>query len=117
MDGEHQGRLLINVVDEAVAVVHGSLVMASVQGLLVGLAYWATGVAFSVLWGVATEFVWLLPLGGSTLVSIPAAIYLFLQGENLRAIILLAWCLGIVGMADNILKPLLIGNRLGLPML
>jgi predicted PurR-regulated permease PerM len=58
-----------------------------------------------------------LPVGGSTLVSIPATLYLFLQGETLRAIMLLVWSLGIVGSVDNILKPLIIGNRLGLPVL
>jgi predicted PurR-regulated permease PerM len=58
-----------------------------------------------------------LPVGGSTLVSIPVAIYLFLQGETIRGIILLVWCLGVVGTIDNVLKPLLIGNRLGLPVL
>ncbi|MDP9129387.1 MAG: AI-2E family transporter, partial [Candidatus Binatota bacterium] len=117
MDQEHQERLLKNVVDAVVAVVHGSIVVATVQGLLAGLAYWATGVPFSLLWGVVTGFFALLPVGGSALVSIPAAIYLFLQGENVRGIILLVWCLGFVGMVDNILKPLLIGNRLGLPVL
>ncbi len=117
MDREHQERLLKNVVDAVIAVVHGSLVVATVQGLLAGLAYWATGVPFSLLWGVVTAFVSLLPVGGSALVSIPAAIYLFLQGETVRGIVLLVWCLGFVGMVDNILKPLLIGNRLGLPVL
>jgi predicted PurR-regulated permease PerM len=99
------------------AVVHGSLVVAMVQGLLAGLAYWALGVPFSVLWGVVTAFAALLPLGGSTLVSIPATIYLFLEGETIRAIILLVWSLAIVGTVDNVLKPLLIGSRLGLPVL
>ncbi|MGZ8500850.1 MAG: AI-2E family transporter [Candidatus Binatia bacterium] len=117
MDQEHQERLLQNVVDAVVAVVHGSIVVATVQGLLAGLAYWATGVPFSLLWGVVTGFFALLPVGGSALVSIPAAIYLFLQGENVRGIILLVWCLGFVSMVDNILKPLLIGNRFGLPVL
>ncbi len=117
MDQVHQERLLKNVVDAVIAVVHGSIVVATVQGLLAGLGYWAAGVPFSVLWGVVTAFVSLLPVGGSTLVSIPAAIYLFLQGETVRGIILLVWCLGFVGMIDNILKPLLIGNRLGLPVL
>ncbi|HEY2921848.1 MAG TPA: AI-2E family transporter, partial [Candidatus Binatia bacterium] len=54
MDREHQERLLSNIVDAVTAVVHGSLVVAMVQGLLAGLAYWALGVPFSVLWGVAT---------------------------------------------------------------
>jgi len=117
MDREHQERLYKNIVDAVVAVVHGSLVVASLQGLLAGLAYWVMGVPFSVLWGVVTGFVALLPVGGSTLVSVPASIYLFVKGETLRGILLLVWCLGVVGMVDNILKPLLIGNRLGLPVL
>jgi len=117
MDREQQERLFKNIVDAVLAVVHGSLVVALVQGVLAGLAYWATGVPFAALWGVVTAFVSLLPVGGSALVSIPASIYLFLQGETLRAIVLLVWCLGFVGTVDNILKPLLIGNRLGLPVL
>jgi predicted PurR-regulated permease PerM len=117
MDREHQERLLVNVVDAVVAVVHGSLVVATVQGLLAGLAYWVLGVPFAALWGVVTAFAALLPVGGSAMVSVPASIYLFLQGENVRGVILLVWCLGFVSMVDNILKPLLIGNRLGLPVL
>jgi predicted PurR-regulated permease PerM len=117
MDQEHQERLLKNIVDAVLAVIHGSFVVAVVQGLLAGLGYWFFGVPFAVLWGVVTGFVSLLPVGGSALVSIPASIYLFLQGETVRGIVLLAWCLGFVGTIDNILKPLLIGNRLGLPVL
>lgn len=117
MDREHQQRLLKNMVDAVLAVVQGSLVVAMVQGLLAGLAYWVVGVPFSVLWGVITGFFALLPIGGSAIVSVPVSIYLFLHGETLRGIGLLVWCLGVVGMVDNILKPLLIGNRLGLPVL
>ncbi|HME62056.1 MAG TPA: AI-2E family transporter, partial [Candidatus Binatia bacterium] len=117
MDREHQQRLFRNIVDAVLAVVYGSFVVAMVQGLLAGLAYYFLGVPFAVLWGVVTAFVALLPVGGSTLVSIPATIYLFLQGETIRAFVLLAWSLGIVGTIDNVLKPLLIGNRLGLPVL
>jgi len=45
MDKEHQQRLFKNIVDSVLAVVHGSLVVAMVQGLLAGLAYWFLGVA------------------------------------------------------------------------
>ena len=117
MDREHQQRLYKNIVDAIFAVVHGSLVVALIQGILAGFAYWAAGVPFAVLWGVLTSFAALLPVGGSTLVSIPISLYLFLEGETLRAVLLLAWSLGIVGTIDNVLKPLLIGNRLGLPVL
>ena len=117
MDREHQERLLRNIVDAVTAVVHGTLVVATVQGLLAGLAYWVLGVPFAALWGVVTAFAALLPVGGSTMVTIPASIYLFLQGETVRGVILLVWSLGVVGMVDNVLKPLLIGNRLGVPVL
>ena len=117
MDREHQERLLRNIVDVVTAVVHGTLVVATVQGLLAGLAYWVLGVPFAALWGVVTAFAALLPIGGSTMVTVPASIYLFLQGETVRGVILLVWSLGVVGMVDNILKPLLIGNRLGVPVL
>jgi len=117
MDPEHQERLFRNITDSMSAVVHGSLVVAMVQGLLAGLAYWVFGVPYAVLWGVATAFAALLPVGGTTIVSVPAAIYLFLEGQTVRGFLLLGWCLGVVVMIDNILKPILIGTRLRLPML
>jgi predicted PurR-regulated permease PerM len=117
MDQEHQERLFRKIADAVLAVVRGSLVVAMIQGLLAGLAYSLAGVPFAALWGVVTAFASLLPVGGSAIVSVPASLYLFLQGETLRAVLLLIWCLGFVGVVDNILKPLLIGNRLGLPVL
>ncbi|HWO42978.1 MAG TPA: AI-2E family transporter [Candidatus Eisenbacteria bacterium] len=117
MDQDHQERLFQNIVNALTAVVHGCLVVAMIQGLLAGMAYWALGVPYAVIWGVATGFVALLPVGGTTIVSIPVVVFLFLQGETLRGILLLAWCIGVVGVVDNILKPAFIGTRLKLPVL
>jgi predicted PurR-regulated permease PerM len=117
MDREHQERLLRNIVDAVTAVVHGSLVVAMVQGLLAGLAYWVLGVPLSVLWGVITAFAALLPFGGTTLVTVPVSLYLFLQGNNVKGVVMLIWCLGVVVTIDNVLKPLFIGTRIKLPML
>lgn len=117
MDREHQERLFKNIVDAVLAVVHGSLLVAMVQGLLAGLAYWVLGVPFAVLWGVLTAFAALLPVGGTTIVTIPVSLYLFLQGSNVKGIILLVWCVGVVVTIDNILKPLFIGTQIKLPML
>jgi len=108
MDREHQERLFQNIVNAVTAVVHGCLLVAMIQGLLAGLAFWLTGVPYSALWGVVTAFAALIPLGGTTLVTIPASLYLFLQGDNIMGIILLAWCLGVV--IDNVLKPIFIGS-------
>jgi predicted PurR-regulated permease PerM len=117
MDQEHQEKLFGNIVNATMAVVHGCLVVAIIQGLLAGIAYWLVGVPYAVVWAVLTAFVALLPVGGTTLVSVPIAIYLFLQGEAVRGLILLIWCVGVVGTVDNILKPMFIGSRLKLPLL
>jgi predicted PurR-regulated permease PerM len=117
MDQQRQERLFANIVNATTAVVHGCLVVAIIQGLLAGIAYWLLGVPYAVLWGVATAFVALLPVGGSTIVSVPASMYLFLQGENVRAVVLLIWCVGVVGTVDNVLKPMFIGSRLKLPLI
>jgi predicted PurR-regulated permease PerM len=117
MDPEHQERLFNKVVDAIVAVVHGSLVVSTLQGFLAGLAYWFLGVPFAAIWGVATAFAGLLPIGGTTLVTIPISLYLFLQGDTLRGVIMLIWSLAVVGMVDNLVKPLFIGTRLRLPAL
>ena len=117
MDQERQERLFRNIVDSLSAVVHGSLVVAMIQGFLAGLAYWILGVPYAVLWAVATAFAALVPVGGTTIVSVPVAIYLFLEGQTVRGLLLLGWCLGVVVTIDNILKPILFGTRLRLPML
>jgi predicted PurR-regulated permease PerM len=117
MDQEHQERLFSNIVNATFAVVHGCLVVAILQGLLAGIAYWLLGVPYAVVWGVVTGFVALLPVGGTTIVSVPTTIYLFLQGETVRAVVLLIWSVGVVGTVDNILKPMFIGSRLKLPLL
>jgi predicted PurR-regulated permease PerM len=117
MEHDRQERLFQNIVNSLTAVVHGCLAVAMIQGLLAGLAYWALGVPFALVWGVVTAFAALLPVGGTTIVSIPASIYLFAHGETVRGVFLLIWCIGVVGMVDNILKPLFIGTRLKLPMI
>jgi predicted PurR-regulated permease PerM len=117
MDPEHQERLFTNIVNAVTAVVHGCLVVAMIQGFLAGLAYWVLGVPYAIVWAVATAFFALLPVGGSTIVTIPVTIYLFLQGDIIRGVLMVIWALGVVGGVDNILKPIFIGTRLKLPML
>ena len=117
MDPEHQERLFSNIVNAVTAVVHGCLVVGMIQGFLAGLAYWVLGVPYALVWGVVTAFFALLPVGGSTLVTVPASIYLFVQGDIIRGVLLLIWALGVVGTVDNVLKPIFIGSRLKLPIL
>lgn len=117
MDQKHKELLLDNIVSSLYAVIHGCLLTALVQGVLAGIGYWAVGVPFALLLSAATAFAALFPIGGSALVWLPAALYLFLQGTYVQGTILLVWGAGIVGTIDNVLKPLFIGSRLRLPTL
>ena len=63
MEPQYQEHLFTKIVDAIFAVVHGCLIVAMVQGLLAGLAYWVLGVPFAILLGVATAFAALLPIG------------------------------------------------------
>jgi len=74
-------------------------------------------VPFPVLLGLATAFFSLLPLGGSALVWLPAAMYLLLKGSWIRGVLLLAWSAVIVSTADNLLKPALVSGGTNLPTL
>ena len=118
MDQVHKDHLFQNIVNALFAVVHGALITATIQGLLAGLGYWLLGVPFAIVLAATTAFTALFPIGGSFLVWFPTSLYLgFVQGPLWRGIALFLWGALIVGSIDNFLKPLLIGNRLRLPIL
>ncbi len=118
MDQQHKDHLFQHIVNALFAVIHGALITAMIQGMLAGLGYWFLDVPFYVVLAVTTAFTALFPIGGSLLVWLPTSIYLgFVEGPLWRGVALFFWGLLIVGSIDNLLKPLLIGNRLQLPIL
>jgi len=118
MDQVHKDHLFQNIVNALFAVVHGALITAITQGLLAGLGYWLLDVPFAIVLAATTAFTALFPIGGSFLVWFPTSLYLgFVQGPLWKGVTLFLWGGLIVGSIDNLLKPLLIGNRLRLPVL
>ncbi len=104
-------RLLRDTRDLVIASVGAGLVVAAVQGVIGGAAFWLVGLGAPVFWGAITAFCSLLPVVGAALVWVPAAIYLLMSGEIGRGVImLLVGALGI-SMADNVLRPLLLSGR------
>ncbi len=91
-----------------------SLVIGAVQGVLCGGAFAIVGLSSAIFWGVVMGFLSLLPLVGAWPVWVPAAIYLFSVGRPGRAIVLIAICGVAGGLADNILRPVLLGGRASL---
>jgi predicted PurR-regulated permease PerM len=93
------------------ASVYGVLVIAVVQGVLGGLAFWVLGLPSPLLWGVVMIFLSMIPMLGAFIVWVPAAIYLALTGHWLQAVILAVWGALVIGSIDNFLRPKLVGER------
>jgi predicted PurR-regulated permease PerM len=110
-DPERRERLIHQANDLVVATVGSTFAVAIVQGTLTGITLGLLGFQSSVFWGVMTAFLSLIPAVGSGLVWGPAAIWLLVSGDIVRGVILIAVGVGVIGMADNVLRPLLLSGR------
>ena len=111
LSGEQVEKLFTGIENTIIGTVYGGLVVAAVQGALVGFALWILGVPSPVLWGVVASFFALLPLVGTAAVWVPASIYLLASGSWVKAVVLVIWGLFVVGLIDNVLRPYLISGR------
>ncbi len=93
------------------ASVYGVVVIAVIQGAIGGLAFWALGIPSALLWSVVMMFLCLIPLLGSFIVWVPAAIYLATTGAYVKAGILVFIGAVIIGSVDNFLRPKLVGEK------
>jgi predicted PurR-regulated permease PerM len=97
------------------ATLKGTLVIGIVQGVLAGGALWVAGVGNAVFWGTIMAVLSIIPGVGTALVWIPAVIYLFASGSVVAAVAVTVWCVLVVGMADNVLRPVLVGRDTKMP--
>lgn len=97
------------------ATLKGNLMVAATQGLLGGLIFWALGIQGPVLWGVLMAFLSLLPAVGAGLIWGPVAIYFLATGAVWQAAVLTAFGVGVIGLVDNILRPILVGKDTKMP--
>jgi predicted PurR-regulated permease PerM len=97
------------------ATVKGNLVVAAIQGALGGMAFWFLGVSGALLWAVLMAFLSLLPSIGAALVWLPVAVYFLLTGALWQGIALVAYGLLVIGLVDNLLRPILVGKDTRIP--
>jgi predicted PurR-regulated permease PerM len=107
-------RLFSRVEDTVYATVYGTLVVSAVQGLLGGLMFWWLGLSAPLLWGMVMAVLAIVPVLGAFIIWVPAAFFLAMEGSWGKALILTLWGAIIVGGIDNLLLPILVGNRLRL---
>jgi predicted PurR-regulated permease PerM len=115
LSADRQRALLGNFVVVVRATVKGTLVVAIVQGALGGLIFWLLDVHAPLLWAVVMAFLSLLPAVGTALVWLPVAIYFFISGALWYGVILVVYGVFVIGLVDNVLRPILVGKDTKMP--
>jgi predicted PurR-regulated permease PerM len=108
-------RLLTQFATVVRATVKGNIVVALVQGALGSLAFWVLGLPGAVLWGAVMALLSLLPAVGAAMVWGPIALYYFFTGALVQGIGLTLWGAFVIGLVDNVLRPILVGKDTRMP--
>ena len=111
LDEERKAGLANHLAAVTRAVVLGSLLIAIVQGALVGVAFALIGLPSPLVFMVLAAVASLVPVVGASLVWAPAAVVIALQGRWAAGLFLGIWGLAIVTLADHLLRPRLIAGR------
>ncbi len=107
-------RLFFEVQNTVVANMYGVVAVATVQGGLTGLAFLGLGLPSPVMWGLVAGMCSMIPLVGPPIVWAPAAIYLAASGHYGKAVILAGIGVGVIGLADNFLRPYIVSGQVSL---
>ena len=115
LDEKHKQALVQKFATVIRATVKGNIVIAVIQGTLGGLALWVLDVHGALLWAVLMAFLSLLPAVGAGLIWAPVAVYLLLTGSVVQGAGLIAYGVLVIGMVDNLLRPILVGKDTRMP--
>lgn len=110
-DADIQKDMLEESRDLIFASVAVALLIAVIQGVLGGAAFALTGLGLPIFMGVLIAFFSIVPVVGSALIWVPAALWLGINGHWGKALLVVAICGGVAGIADNFARPLLMRNR------
>lgn len=112
MKDEYKHSLFIRFREVSLAVFIDSILIAIVQGALLGVGLKIVGVSSPVFWGTIASFFALIPMVGTTIIWIPIVIYFLLVKNYLSGIVLLVYSLIVVGLSDNIIRMLLLNKKI-----
>lgn len=112
---EHRRQLAEKFITVIRATVKGNILVAAVQGALGGLAFWFFGIKGALLWAVLMGFLSLLPAIGAALIWLPVALYFLVTGAIWQGLALIAYGVVVIGLVDNVLRPILVGKDIQMP--
>ena len=97
------------------ATMKGTIVIAMVQGFIGGLIFWMLGIEAPILWGMLMALFSLVPAVGTGIVWVPVAADLLVTGSVTEGLILTFCGFFVIGLTDNILRPILVGHDTKMP--
>ncbi|SFH46073.1 Predicted PurR-regulated permease PerM [Nitrosospira sp. Nsp14] len=112
---EHKRHLLSKFTTVVRATVKGNIAVAAIQGALGGAMFSFLGIQGALLWGSVMALLSLLPAIGAGLIWAPVAIYFLLTGALVQGITLILFGVLVIGMVDNVLRPILVGRDTKIP--
>jgi len=111
-----QGRELVDLAEATMrSVVRGVLGVALIQSSAAGLGLFVAGIPLAGLWTVIVLVLCIVQIGPFLIMG-PAMVYMFLTSDTLPAVLFLIWSIFTI-LIDNLLKPLLLGRGLDVPMI
>ncbi len=114
LDAATIDRLFFEVQNTVLANMYGVVAVAVVQGGLTGLVFLFLGLPSPMLWGLVAGVCSMIPLIGPPIVWVPAAIYLAATNHYAKAAILTGFGLGVIGLADNFIRPYIVSGHVRL---
>ncbi len=115
LSASHKQHLVQKFTTVVRATVKGNVAVAVVQGGLGGTVFAILGIQGALLWGAVMAFLSLLPAIGAGLIWVPVAIYFLLTGAVAKGCILIGFGVLVIGMVDNVLRPILVGKDTQMP--
>ncbi len=112
---EHKRQLFSKFTTVIRATVKGNIVVAAAQGTLGGAMFWFLDIQGALLWGVLMAVMSLLPAIGAGLIWAPVAIYFLITGAIWQGVTLIIYGILVIGLVDNILRPILVGKDTQMP--
>lgn len=113
----HDNRIITMLEHAVSGIMKGYVLVALIQGVLLGIGLWIFGVPHPALWGLIAALTSVIPTVGTAIVAIPAVIYVYVSGDTGSAIGLAIWATVLVGTIDNLLNPIVMGKKVSLPPL
>jgi len=110
LGNKYEKILYTKFTETAFSALKGTLIIGGIQGLLGGLMFAFLGIQGAAIWGIIMVFLSILPTGPS-LVWLPTAIILLINGQIWQGLTLLFFGLLVISVIDNLLRPILVGKE------